>query len=90
GTGSQEYIRIVDSSFRLFGTIAIIAFLTQIDIARGYLLISLPVGILVLVFTRWLWRKWLVVQRSRGKYSAHVLLVGSLPSVTQVAREFAR
>lgn len=90
GTGSQEYIRIVDSSFRLFGTIAIIAFLTQIDVARGYLLISLPVGIVVLVFTRWLWRKWLVVQRSRGKYSANVLLVGSLPSVTQVAREFAR
>lgn len=90
GTGSQEYIRIVDSSFRLFGTIAIIAFLTQIDVARGYLLISLPVGILVLVFTRWLWRKWLVVQRSHGKYSANVLLVGSLPSVTQLAREFAR
>ncbi|WP_205796803.1 sugar transferase [Microbacterium enclense] len=90
GTGSQEYIRVIDSSFRLFGTIAIIAFLTQIDVARGYLLISLPVGILVLIFTRWLWRQWLVVQRSRGKYSANVLLVGSLPSVTQVAREFAR
>ncbi|MFF0911591.1 sugar transferase [Microbacterium enclense] len=90
GTGSQEYIRIVDASFRLFGTIAIIAFLTQVDVARGYLLISLPVGIVVLVFTRWLWRQWLVMKRSRGKYSANVLLVGSLSSVTQLARELAR
>lgn len=90
GTGSQEYIRIVDASFRLFGTIAIIAFLTQVDVARGYLLISLPVGIVVLVFTRWLWRQWLVMKRASGKYSANVLLVGSLPSVTQLARELAR
>jgi len=90
GTGSQEYVRVVDSSFRLFGAVAILAFLTQIDVARGYLLISLPVGIVLLVFTRWLWRRWLILQRSHGKYSANVLLVGSLPSVTQLAREFAR
>lgn len=90
GTGSQEYVRIADSSFRLFGTIAIVAFLTQIDVARGYLLISLPAGILVLIFTRWMWRQWLVFQRSRGLYSASVLLVGSLPSVTHLAQEFAR
>lgn len=90
GTGSAEYVRIADASFRLFGTVAIIAFLTQIDVARGYLLISLPLGILVLIFTRWMWRQWLVVQRSRGLYSANVLLVGSLPSVTQLAREFGR
>ncbi|WP_235556938.1 sugar transferase [Microbacterium sp. Leaf203] len=90
GTGSAEYVRIADASFRLFGAVAIIAFLTQIDVARGYLLVSLPSGILVLCFTRWMWRQWLVVQRSRGRYSAHVLLVGSLPSVTQLAREFAR
>lgn len=90
GTGSAEYVRIADASFRLFGTVAIIAFLAQIDLARGYLLVSLPLGILVLCFTRWMWRQWLVVQRSRGRYSAHVLLVGSLPSVTQLAREFAR
>lgn len=90
GTGSQEYVRVADASFRLFGTIAIIAFLTKIDVARGYLLISLPAGILVLIFTRWLWRRWLIVQRSRGKYSANVLLVGSTASVALLAREFAR
>lgn len=90
GTGSQEYVRIIDASFRLFGTVAIIAFLARVDVARGYLLISLPVGIAVLVFTRWLWRQWLVMKRSTGKYSANVLLVGSLSSVTQLARELAR
>ncbi|MCK6068096.1 MULTISPECIES: sugar transferase [Microbacterium] len=90
GTGSQEYIRVIDASIRLFGFIAIIAFLTQIEIARGYLLISLPLGSVTLVAGRWVWRQWLIMKRGRGEYSAKVLLVGSLASVTQIARELKR
>ncbi|KAA9132929.1 sugar transferase [Microbacterium caowuchunii] len=90
GTGFAEYVRVGESSFRLFGAIAIIAFLTQIEIARGFLLISLPMGILVLLFTRWIWRQWLVAKRETGDYSARVLLVGSVESVTQIARELRR
>ncbi|WP_231478745.1 MULTISPECIES: sugar transferase [Microbacterium] len=90
GTGTEEYARVTRASFGLFGAIAIIAFLVRIDVARGYLLISLPVGIAVLVLTRWLWRQWLVAQRSMGRYSAKVLLVGSRQSVTQIARDLQR
>lgn len=90
GWGSQEYIRVADTSFRLFGLIAIVAFLTQIDVARGYLLISLPLGIVTLVVGRWVWRQWLIMKRQRGEFSANVLLVGSLASVTQIARELQR
>lgn len=90
GTGPTEYIRVVDASFRVFGTVAIIAFLLQIDIARGFLLISLPLGIAVLLIERWLWRQWLVSQRRLGRYSARVLLVGSETSVAQIARELQR
>lgn len=90
GSGNTEYIRIVDASFRLFGLIAIGAFLFRIDVARGFLLISLPAGVLVLIAVRWLWRQWLISQRARGEYSARVLLVGSHASVTEIARELAR
>jgi exopolysaccharide biosynthesis polyprenyl glycosylphosphotransferase len=90
GTGSQEYIRVAVSSFRLFGVIAIVAFLTKVDVARGYLLISLPLGIVTLILGRWVWRQWLIMKRGRGEYSARVLLIGSLGSVTQIARELQR
>lgn len=90
GTGTEEYVRVARASFGVFGTIAIFAFLTRIDVARGYLLISLPVGIGVLVLTRWLWRQWLVAHRRLGEYSARVLLVGSRQSVTQIARDLRR
>lgn len=90
GTGWTEYSRVADASFRLFGLIAVAAFLTQIDVARGYLLISLPLGVVFLLVERWAWRRWLAVRRRRGEYSARVLLVGSHTSVAQIARELGR
>lgn len=90
GTGMTEYVRVADASLRVFGFIAIVAFLLRVDVARGFLLISLPVGILVLILERWLWRRWLVAKRSLGEYSARVLLVGSVASVTQIAAELER
>ena len=70
GTGSTEYIRIISVSVRLFGIIAILAFLLRVDVARGYLLIAFPLGVLFLLLERWLWRQWLVVKRARGEFSA--------------------
>jgi len=90
GTGSTEYIRIISVSIRLFGIIAILAFLLRVDVARGYLLISFPLGILVLLLERWLWRKWLVSKRARGQYSARVVLVGSASSVAQISEALNR
>lgn len=90
GTGTTEYLRIVDASVRLFGIIAIFAFLLRVDLARGFLLISLPVGVIVLFVERWLWRKWLISKRQYGEYSARVLLVGSEASVAHLARELQR
>jgi exopolysaccharide biosynthesis polyprenyl glycosylphosphotransferase len=90
GTGNAEYMRVVDASFRLFGLIAIVAFLLRVDVARGFLLVSLPAGVAVLLFARWLWRKWLVSKRLSGEYSARVLLVGSETSVAHIARELER
>lgn len=90
GTGPTEYARIANASLSLFGVIAIIAFLSRIDVARGYLLIALPMGVAVLLFERWMWRQWLIAKRSIGDYSARVLLVGSEQSVSQIARDLMR
>jgi exopolysaccharide biosynthesis polyprenyl glycosylphosphotransferase len=90
GNGTQEYKLLADSTARLFGLIAILAFLFKIDLARGYILIAFPLGLLVLMFSRWLWRQWLGVQRLDGKFAARVLLVGSASSAAHIAKELAR
>ncbi|MFE5672279.1 sugar transferase [Agromyces sp. NPDC056523] len=90
GSGSLEYKRIADASFRTFGLLAIIAFLTQSAIGRGYLLIAFPIGLVLLLFGRWVWRQWLNRQRERGAFSHRALLVGERTKAEHVALQMAR
>lgn len=90
GVGSVEYRLVADSSVRVFGLLAIAAFLLHVELARGYVLIAFPVGIVVLLVSRWMWRQWLVAKRRAGLFSAKVLLVGSSLSVAHIAAQLER
>lgn len=90
GTGSTEYVRVANASFVVFSVVIIASFLLRLDVARGYLLIALPAGALLLLAERYVWRRWLLARRARGEYSARVLLVGSDASVAQIAHELQR
>ncbi|MGO7983333.1 hypothetical protein ACC691_36375, partial [Rhizobium johnstonii] len=90
GSGAQEYRLVADATARVFGGVAIVAFLFKVDLARGYVLISFPLGLIVLVLSRWMWRQWLGVRRRAGDYVSRVLLVGSEASVEAIARVLAR
>lgn len=90
GNGAEEYRRIVSATFRLFGLIAILSLLFKIDIARLYLAIALPVGLLGLLVSRWVWRKGVATKRSKGKYQTAVLIVGSRIAAVSMAKQFER
>lgn len=86
GAGSQEYRLVATSTIWLFGLVAIVSYLLQIQLARGYILIALPAGLITLLFVRWMSRQWLRQQRARGLYCSKVLLVGSVASTSTVAQ----
>lgn len=90
GVGSQEYRAVVDATVRWFGLVAIVAFLLKVDLARGYILLAFPIGLAVLVLSRWGWRQWLRVKRRDGEFVSRVLLVGSTHSAATIARELQR
>lgn len=90
GVGAEEYRRIASATGFLFGFVAIVAYLFRIDVARGYILIAFPLGLTVLMFSRWMWRQWLAAQRLHGRFSSTVLLVGSVASASHIARELVR
>jgi exopolysaccharide biosynthesis polyprenyl glycosylphosphotransferase len=89
GEGTTEYKLVVDSTVRLFGLIAIAAVLFQVDISRGYFLTALPVGLLGLLASRWIWRQWLVEQRRRGQFLSGAVIVGTTAGVNSLAAELA-
>lgn len=90
GAGADEYRRLVDATLRLFGLIAIVAFVVQSDVARGYLAVALPLGLLGLALDRWVWRHWLVRQRTRGGYSSTVVVIGSRSAAVSMSTQFER
>lgn len=90
GSGSVEYKRIADASIRLFGLFAIVAFLGKIDLGRGYLLMALPIGLVLLLLGRWLWRQWLMRKRREGKYAYRTLLLGQRLKTEHIADSIQR
>jgi exopolysaccharide biosynthesis polyprenyl glycosylphosphotransferase len=90
GTGVEEYRRVARATAALFGTVAVFSYLLKLEIARGYLAVALPLGLVSLLVMRWLWRKWLVKQRSEGRFLSTVVVVGSHSAAAAMAKEFQR
>jgi exopolysaccharide biosynthesis polyprenyl glycosylphosphotransferase len=86
GEGTSEYRRIVRASVLLFGWVAIASVMLKIDMSRGYLAITFPFGLFLLVLTRKLWRVWLHRSRTRGRNITRVLVIGGIESALHTAR----
>ncbi|MFI9508337.1 sugar transferase [Nocardia sp. NPDC052566] len=90
GSGAEEYRRLVSATLRLFGGVAIASLIFQIEFARGYLAIALPLGLLGLMLSRLAWRKHARARRGRGEYRSRVLVVGCPEAARAMATAFSR
>lgn len=86
GHGAHEYRAVVAATLRLFATVAIVSYLLALDLARGYLLVALPAGLLLLLITRRLWRVWLARQRASGSFTCPTLVVGDAEHLGHLIR----
>ncbi|WP_349899805.1 sugar transferase [Parafrigoribacterium soli] len=87
GGGVGEYKRVVNASTAVFGPIAIILLIAEVDSARWYFALSFPFGIVCLLLSRWLWRHWLIRQRELGHFLWRVVVVGTRVDVENAVRQ---
>lgn len=90
GIGAQEYKRVITSTLSVFGMLAIIAFAFRSQVGRGYVLIALPMGLILLLLSRWLWRKHLHRFREAHSHIYRTLVVGDFDKSALVAAEISR
>ncbi|WP_313675210.1 sugar transferase [Mycolicibacterium sp.] len=91
GSGAEEYRRVWLGTMSVFGGIAIISMLFKLEIARGYLMVALPAGVLLLMLFRWAARRVVIRAREkRGQCITRVLAVGSAPAVHDLTAALAR
>ena len=84
GIGAEEYKRVLRGTLYLFGMIAILAYAFAFEVARGYVALALPIGLLLLMLGRFLIRGWVARGRHRGAMRRRLLLVGGPQAVKYV------
>jgi exopolysaccharide biosynthesis polyprenyl glycosylphosphotransferase len=90
GAGPEEFRRVWTATLWVFGFIAVISTLFKLEIARGYLAIAFPLGLVALSVSRHLARRYVAAQRRRGRCMTAVLAVGEPISVTVLAQSLIR
>ncbi len=90
GFGSDEYKRVLNATFVVFAVVVMISYLFELALPRGYLLVAMPAGLIGLIADRFLWRRWLQVQRDRGDCVTNVLAVGNADTVRDLIAELRR
>lgn len=88
GEGTEEYRRIIRVSFMVFGWLAITSLMFKWDMSRGYLATAFPLGMLLLVLNRKIWRVWLQNSRRQGRNVSHVLVIGGIRSGLHMTQLF--
>jgi exopolysaccharide biosynthesis polyprenyl glycosylphosphotransferase len=90
GIGIDEYRRVVSASAMLLGLIALVCFVLNIDIARGFFALALPTGLIGLLAARWSLRQWLSRQRIHGHYLSRVVVLGRPKDVRYVVSQIEK
>ncbi len=76
GVGSDEFRRVLNAGVCLTAAVAIVAYAVKADLARGYVVLALPMLTVFDLFARFLLRKRLHKQRKRGSCMRKVVVVG--------------
>ncbi|HEX8628945.1 MAG TPA: sugar transferase [Catenuloplanes sp.] len=85
--GNDEYQRILRSGLALTAAIAIGSYAFNASIARGYVLVAMPVATGLGLVTRYLHRERVHRAWARGAWLRRVVVVGHQESVTQLTRQ---
>ena len=91
GSGVEEYRRVWWATISAFGTVAIISMLFKLELARGYLMVALPVGVALLLASRWVARRVVVrLRKQHGRCVTRLLVVGSPQAVRDLTLGLSR
>ena len=90
GTGSDEFRKVLNAGVSLTAAVAIVAYLSKEDVARGYVVVALPCATALDLLVRYKLRKRLHRRRYRGACMRRVIAVGHAAAVAELILELRR
>ena len=88
--GTDEYARVFRSGLALTAALAIVSFSFDLRLARGYVIVAMPLVLLVDLGARYVFRQRLHRSWARGERLHRVILVGHERAVADMARRLSR
>lgn len=76
GYGATEYDRVFRASLAALVLIMAFAFFFKIELARTLFLVAFPVGTVLLLLSRWVWRQWLRHVQRKGENVHKAIVIG--------------
>ncbi len=90
GVGPEEFRRVLQAGFTLTATVAIVAYATKTEVARGYVIAALPLSTTFGLYGRYMLRKRLHRMRKAGEHMRRVVAVGHRAAVADLIRQLRR
>jgi hypothetical protein len=88
--GPEEFRRVFLAAALLLATVGTVSWAVQLEVARGFVVVALPLATLATLATltqRYLWRRHVGRQRKQGEFLQTTLLVGHRSDVEALNRQ---
>ena len=88
--GYEEYRRVLIAAVAVIATVGTFSWATKAEVARGYVIIALPLATMLTLLGRYSARKFVHRRRRTGDFMSDVLLVGHGRSAADLVRQMRR
>jgi exopolysaccharide biosynthesis polyprenyl glycosylphosphotransferase len=83
GVGSAEFQRVFRAFLHVTALVSFVSFAAGANLSRGFIVVALPLSLGLDVIGRYAARKYLHIQRSRGRAMRSVLVVGDWAAIAE-------
>ncbi|MFJ2028782.1 sugar transferase [Streptosporangium sp. NPDC087985] len=90
GLGPEEFQRVFQCGFMFTAALAIGAYVTKTEVARGYVVLAIPLTTILTLLSRYGLRRSLHRRRVRGECMRRVVAVGHRAATAELIRRFRR
>jgi exopolysaccharide biosynthesis polyprenyl glycosylphosphotransferase len=87
--GPEEFRRVFAAAVLLLATFGTVAWALRLDVARGFVVVALPLAMGLTLAQRYAHRRWLHRERAHGHYQQTTLLVGHRSAVAALDEQIA-
>jgi len=88
--GAEEFRRVFFAAMLMLAAVGTVSWALKLDLARGFVIIALPLATIATLLIRYVLRSWLHRARARGLYTQTAVLVGHRNGVAALRAQIER